>query len=222
DQGYTPADLNQAPADAAEISLGCGNPLAMALLKEGDTVIDIGSGGGIDAFIAARKVGPAGRVIGVDMTPSMLRRARQSALKAGFRNVQFREGHAEDLPVAGDSADMVISNCVINLAVDKGRVFAEAFRVLKPGGRLEVSDMVTSGPLPARLRQDPQNWAGCVYGALPEQEYLDLVKEAGFKDVRTQRSGSAGALDGTDIYSLQVSAIKPEDTHCCDSGCCCG
>ncbi len=206
--GYSGAERAQVPAEAAEISLGCGNPTTMAALKPGEVVLDIGSGGGMDAMLAARQVGPSGKVIGVDMTPAMLERARRAAHKAGFEQVEFRQGQAESLPVEDGSVDVILSNCVINLCEDKGLVFREAYRALKPGGRLEISDMVTSGPLPAELVADPSAWPGCVTGALPEQEYLDLVSQAGFKYIHVLRSASGGDMAGVQIYSLEVSASK--------------
>lgn len=206
--GYQAAELASVPAEAAEFSLGCGNPLAMAELQPGETVLDIGSGGGLDCFLAARRVGSTGRVIGVDMTPAMLERARRAAARGGYDNVEFRQGDAAALPLDDASVDVIISNCVINLTEDKGRVFREAFRVLRPGGRLEVNDMVFGAPPPA-VRISPQGWSGCVSGALPEQEYLDLVAMAGFADIRVRRGPSAGEVAGAPIYSVQVSARKP-------------
>lgn len=208
DGGYSPADKAGAPAEAAEFSLGCGNPLAMAQLKEGETVLDIGSGGGLDAFIAARRVGPSGQVIGVDMTPAMLQRARRAARQGGFDNVHFKHGYAEKLPVRDGTVDVIISNCVINLAEDKGKVFQEAFRVLRSFGRLEVNDMVFGGAILPAARTSAAGWSECISGALPEQEYLDLVRQAGFKDVRVQRSSSSGTAEGVPVYSVQVSAVK--------------
>ncbi|OIO88133.1 MAG: hypothetical protein AUK03_16755 [Anaerolineae bacterium CG2_30_64_16] len=208
DTGYTAGQIALVPAEAANLSLGCGNPTALASLQPGETVLDIGSGAGIDAFYAARRVGGQGRVIGLDMTPAMIARAQRSAEVAGLAQVEFRLGQAEAMPVEDDTVDVILSNCVINLAEDKGKVFEEAHRVLKPGGRLSISDMVTAGPLPMSLRGDPQMWAGCINGALPEREYLDLVRQAGFADVVGQRSLSGGALAGVEVYSLAVSAKK--------------
>ena len=216
---YSETDLEGAPQEAKEISLGCGNPLALAALKPGEVVLDIGSGGGLDSFLSAQRVGPGGKVIGVDMTPAMLDRARAAAQRAGFANVEFRQGQAEALPVGGGTVNVVISNCVINLVEDKGQAFREAFRVLKRGGRLEISDIVTSAGLPGELRENSGEWAACVSGALPEKEYLDLVREAGFENVQTRRSESAGQVDGVEVYSLQVSARKPTDCDC-GPGCC--
>lgn len=206
---YTLQDQTSIPSEAAEISLGCGNPTALAGLQPGETVLDVGSGGGIDVFLAARQVGAQGRVIGVDMTPAMLERARETARKGGFTQVEFRLGEAEKLPVEDESVDVILSNCVYNLVEDKGQAFQEAYRVLKPGGRLEISDMVTDGAfLPGRVR-NAQNWPGCIFGALPEQEYTDLVKQAGFTQVQTQRSASAGKVGGVYTYSIHIKAVKP-------------
>jgi ubiquinone/menaquinone biosynthesis C-methylase UbiE len=208
--GYSTADLQLIPVEAGEISLGCGNPLAFAGLKPGETVLDIGSGGGMDAFMSANKVGATGKVIGVDMTPSMLKRAGKSARENGYTQVEFRQGEATNLPVDDASVDVVISNCVINLTEDKSKVFNEAYRVLKPGGRLEISDTVTSGSLPESLRSNAREWAACVSGSLPEQEYLDLISAAGFNNIRTVKSDSYQAESTTAIYSMIVSAVKPE------------
>jgi len=205
---YSSADKAEIPAEAAEISLGCGNPIAMAGLRAGETVLDIGSGGGIDVFLAARRVGPTGFVYGIDMTPAMLQRARRAAKKNGFTNVKFQHGYAEALPVEAETVDVIISNCVINLTEDKGRVFREAYRVLKPGGRLEVNDTVFGGPVLPETCTSATGWSECVSGALPEQEYVDLVKQAGFVDVIVRRSTSSGTAADVPIYSVQVSAKK--------------
>lgn len=209
--GYTPFDTQGVPDEAAGFSLGCGNPLAMAGLEEGETVLDIGSGGGLDAFIAANRVGKLGQVIGVDMTPAMLQRARRSAQKGGYENVKFKHGYAEKLPVPDASVDVVISNCVINLSEDKAKVFHESFRVLRPGGRLEVNDVVFEGAVLPAMRLSQAGWSECISGALPEGEYVDLVKQAGFQNVRVRRSTSHGVADGTAWYSVQVSAVKGND-----------
>ena len=205
---YTTIEQQSVPQEAADLALGCGNPTAMAAIQTGEVVLDIGSGAGMDAFLAARQVGPTGKVIGVDMTPAMLERANRAARNAGLEQVEFRLGQAEALPVEGDSIDVIISNCVINLTEDKGQVFREAYRVLKPGGRLEVSDMVADNSFPSEVRASPGDWPGCVFGALPEQEYLDLVAQAGFEDIRTRRSSSYGEGLGVQVYSLAVSARK--------------
>jgi ubiquinone/menaquinone biosynthesis C-methylase UbiE len=206
--GYSPAEKAEIPSEAAEISLGCGNPLAMAGLQPGETVLDIGSGGGIDVFLAAKRVGPTGFVYGIDMTPAMLQRAREAAKKGGYTNVMFRHGYAEKIPLEDGTVDVVISNCVINLTEDKGKVFQEAYRVLEEGGRLEINDMVFGGAVLAEVRASAAGWSECVSGALPEQEYVDLVKQAGFVDVSVRRSSSGGMAAGVPVYSVQVSAKK--------------
>jgi ubiquinone/menaquinone biosynthesis C-methylase UbiE len=221
--GYSPEDKAAVPPEAESFSLGCGNPFAMANIKPGDTILDIGSGGGMDSFLAASKVGAKGNVIGVDMTPAMLQRARMSAEKSGIHNVEFRQGFAEALPLEDETVDVVISNCVVNLCEDKGRVFQEAFRVLKPGGQLELSDMVTSGPLSMDARYNSEGWSECLTGALPEAEYLNLIAQAGFNINNKKRSTSAGEVSGTSIYSMIISAIKEPKTDEAKSscGCCC-
>jgi SAM-dependent methyltransferase len=208
ESGYSSAEKGEIPEEAAEISLGCGNPIAMAGLKPGEVVLDIGSGGGIDVFLASKRVGPTGFVYGIDMTPAMLQRARKAAKKGEYTNVKFRHGYAEKLPVKDSEIDVIISNCVINLTEDKGKVFREAFRALKPGGRLEVNDMVFGGPIPLSLRDSIGGWSECISGALPEQEYVDLVSQAGFKDISVRRSTSSGISAGVPVYSVQVSAKK--------------
>ena len=205
--GYERSDLQAIPAEA-DLGLGCGNPTALAGLQAGETVLDLGSGGGIDCFLTARRVGPAGRVIGVDMTAEMIDRSRAAARQGGFQNVEFRLGEIENLPVADASVDAVISNCVINLSPDKGRVFREAFRALKAGGRLLVSDIVLTGELPAGAREDAELWAACVSGALPEQQYLSLIREAGFTEVGVVGRAGAGGQSALPVQSLQVLARK--------------
>jgi arsenite methyltransferase len=175
--------LTQLPDDVTSFSLGCGDPITLASLKPGETVLDLGSGGGLDCFLAAKKVGETGHVIGVDMTPEMLERARATAQRLKLTNVEFRQGFLEDLPVEADSVDVTISNCVINLAPDKSKVFREVFRVLKPGAKLAVSDIVTDGPLPQEVKKDLSAWAGCIAGALDVNEYRDLMSRAGFTDI---------------------------------------
>jgi SAM-dependent methyltransferase len=171
------------PEEVAGLSLGCGDPITLASLIPGQTVLDLGSGGGIDCFLAARQVGPEGHVIGVDMTPAMLDKARASQAKMGIENVEFRLSEIEHLPVADDMVDVIISNCVINLSPDKPQVFREAYRVLKPGGKLAVSDIVTDGPLPPDIKSSLSAWAGCVAGALEVKDYIGAIKAAGFVDV---------------------------------------
>lgn len=202
---YGEAEAGELPASALEASLGCGNPTALADLREGETVLDLGSGAGADVLLSARRVGPEGTVYGVDMTEEMLEEARENARRAGAENVEFRRGEIEDLPLADASVDVVISNCVINLSADKDRVLSEAFRVLEPGGRFAVSDIVVRAPVPPELRRDMELWAGCVAGALEEGEYRRLLAEAGFEEVeieptRVYRAEDAASLaDGTEV-----------------------
>lgn len=184
--GYSPETLAELPEEVRDLSLGCGDPVSLAALEPGQTVLDMGSGGGIDCFLAARQVGPQGKVIGVDMTPEMLERARANLKKLGLPNVEFRLGEIEHLPVADASVDVVISNCVVNLSPDKAQVLREAYRVLKPGGKLVVSDIVTQGPLPDAVRNNLRAWAECVAGALDVQEYTHLLQEAGFEQVQVE------------------------------------
>ena len=181
--GYTDEDLKNIP-DEANLGLGCGNPVALASLRKGETVVDLGSGAGIDCFLAAKKVGRDGQVIGVDMTHEMLERARANAKKNGYKNVEFRLGEIENMPVADNTADAIISNCVINLSPDKPRVFKEAYRVLKPCGRLMVSDIVVTKTLPKEMRESVAAYVGCLAGAMKKEEYLKAVKSAGFTDVK--------------------------------------
>jgi arsenite methyltransferase len=210
--GYSAEELAQLPAEAANLSLGCGNPVALASLRPGQVVLDIGSGGGIDAFYAARRVGPSGKVIGLDMTPQMIERARKAAAEAGLGQVEFRFGNAQAMPIEDNTVDVILSNCVINLAEDKGKVFEEAYRVLKDGGRLSISDVVTDKALPMSLRGDAAKWGDCVHGALPEREYLDLIAQAGFEGIQATPTGTGGEIEGVRAYSLSVSARKGQAT----------
>ncbi len=179
-----PADLlSTLPEGESAVSYGCGDPITLASLQPGQTVLDLGSGGGLDCFFAAKKVGETGHVIGVDMTAEMIERARSSAQRLNLHNVEFRQGYLEELPVDSNSVDVIISNCVINLAPDKSRVFREAHRVLKAGGKLAVSDIVTDGPLPESIKQSLSAWAGCVAGALEANDYIGMMKAAGFTDI---------------------------------------
>ena len=180
--GYTDEELKAVP-EGANLGLGCGNPVALASLKEGETVLDLGSGAGFDCFLAAGKVGEPGRIIGVDMTPEMIEKARENARKGSYSNVEFRLGEIENLPLADNSVDVVISNCVINLAPDKQRVFAEAYRVLKPGGRLMISDVVLLKELPDLIKNSVEGYIGCLSGAIMKDEYMDAVEAAGFQGV---------------------------------------
>lgn len=181
--GYSKDEMNQVP-EGANLGLGCGNPVALASLKEGQTVLDLGAGAGFDCFLAARAVGEQGRVIGVDMTPEMVKKAWENAIKGGYRNVEFRLGDIEYLPVIDDSVDVILSNCVINLSPNKPRVFAEAFRVLKAGGKLTLSDVVLERPLPPVLAGSAAAYLGCVAGASLKNDYLEMLKSAGFADVQ--------------------------------------
>lgn len=217
DLGYSNEDILSVP-EGANLGLGCGNPQAIASLKPGEVVLDLGSGGGFDCFLAARQVGDSGRVIGVDMTPEMISKARANAEKGGFRNVEFRLGEIENLPVADNSVDVIISNCVINLSPDKPRVFAEALRVLKPGGRLAVSDVVASAELPDGIRNDMALYSGCVAGASLISDVEKMLHTAGFEKVYvTPRDESktfirdwAPGIPITDyIVSANIEAIKP-------------
>jgi arsenite methyltransferase len=193
DRFYDPNQIGDLPNSVTDLSLGCGNPTAFASLKPGQTVLDLGSGGGIDCFIAARAVGPGGHVIGVDMTPQMLELANRNKAKLGLSNVEFRRGEIEALPVADETVDVIVSNCVINLSPDKEAVFREAYRVLKPNGRLVVSDMVTRGTWPQGLRDNSDAWASCLSGAEDEEVYLDLIRHSGFADVQVDSRSSRGS-----------------------------
>lgn len=228
---YPVQDIAHLPSDVTALSLGCGDPVTLAALEPGQTVLDLGSGGGIDCFLAAKRVGATGRVIGVDMTPMMLERARANKAQLGADNVEFRLGEIEHLPVADGTVDLVISNCVINLSPDKPQVFREAFRVLRPGGRLAVSDVVTQGELPPAVRSNLSAWADCVAGALDVREYIAAVEAAGFTDVTLtpvyrDKKLVEGALEQLDqeidwsgapekalqraVFSARVEAFKPD------------
>ncbi|MFX1377405.1 MAG: arsenite methyltransferase [Promethearchaeota archaeon] len=221
--GYSENDLKDVP-NGANLALGCGNPTAHASIKEGETVLDLGSGGGLDCFIAANKVGKTGKVIGVDMTPGMLSRARENAVKGNYNNVEFRLGEIENLPVGDNSVDLIISNCVINLSPDKEQVFREAFRVLKPGGRLMVSDIVLLKELPEVIRKDAQAYASCIGGAIMKDKYLGAINNAGFKDVeiieQTNFSTTEFLFNDDNIREAlgnQIEAVKKIDQLNIDS-----
>jgi SAM-dependent methyltransferase len=208
--GYSAEDLKAVP-EGANLGLGCGNPVALASLREGEIVVDLGSGAGFDCFLAAGKVSRKGRVIGVDMTPEMLDKARENARKGGYENVEFRLGEIENLPVADNTADVIISNCVINLSPDKGRVFREAFRILKPGGRLMVSDIVLLQELTAELKDSIEAYIGCVAGAVMKDDYMRAMAEAGFQDITI--------IDET-LFPLQEMVSHPaakETSLSCDT-----
>jgi len=203
---YSVQELADLPESVTDVALGCGNPTAIADLQPGEVVLDLGSGGGIDCFLAARQVGPQGRVIGLDMTPEMIKLARQNAKKVGATNVEFRYGEMEDMPIPDESVDVIISNCVINLSPDKDRVFSEAYRVLRPGGRLAVSDIVTYGPLPEVVRNNLEAWAGCVAGALDEMVYLDKMRQVGFTQVEVTARNFAEVEQWAELDEAQEIA----------------
>jgi arsenite methyltransferase len=235
-------DANQTaelPPDAVKASLGCGNPTALAELKPGETVLDLGSGGGIDVLLSARRVGPAGKAYGLDMTDEMLALARANQRKAGVTNVEFLKGEIESIPLPDNSVDVIISNCVINLSGDKDKVLREAFRVLKPGGRFAVSDVVVRGEVPAEIRRSIELWVGCVAGALEDTEYQSKLAAAGFEgigieptrihtveDARQFLAGQgfdvdriAAQVDGKFISAF-IRAVKPMRKECCAPSCC--
>jgi len=209
---YTNEQLESLPIDVTDFSLGCGNPTAIATLKEGEVILDLGSGGGIDCFLAARKVGTQGRVIGLDMTPEMIRLARGNAQKIGASNVEFRLGEMEHIPVKDNTVDVIISNCVINLSPDKDAVFREAYRVLKPGGRLCVSDIVLLGELPKEIKESLAQWAECVAGALNKNVYLEKINAAGFVNITTNRNPSpcCGENNTPQAHNLEEHQINSD------------
>ena len=238
---YSDAETSGLPADAVTASLGCGNPTALLDLEPGQTVLDLGSGGGIDVLLSAKRVGPTGKVYGLDMTDEMLALARENQRKAGATNVEFLKGTIESIPLPDNSVDVIISNCVINLSSDKDAVLREAFRVLKPGGRFAVSDVVVRGDVPAGIRRSLELWVGCIAGALGEQEYESKLRAAGFADVevepwRIYKIDDARAFlmeTGVDVESLApqvegkfasafVRARKPDAPGCCGPACCAG
>jgi SAM-dependent methyltransferase len=236
---YDAAQTGALPQEAVLASLGCGNPTALAQLSPGETVLDLGSGGGIDVLLSARRVGPAGKAYGLDMTDEMLALARENQRKAGVPNAEFLKGEIENIPLPDNSVDVVISNCVINLSGDKDRVLREAFRVLKPGGRFAVSDVVTRGEIPAEVRQNMLLWVGCIAGALEDWRYVAKLAQAGFdnigveptrvyniEDARAFLSGQgvdvdamAPAVEGK-FLSAFIRAVKPAAKECCGPACC--
>jgi SAM-dependent methyltransferase len=236
---YDDHQAAELPERAVNASLGCGNPTALAGLKPGETVLDLGSGGGIDVLLSARRVGPAGKAYGLDMTDDMLALAEENKRKSGLANVEFLKGEIENIPLPDNSVDVIISNCVINLSGDKDRVLKEAFRVLKPGGRFAVSDVVVRGNVPAAIRKDMELWVGCVAGALTDYDYVAKLARAGFdgisieatrvyrvEDARAFLAGDgsdadalASDVDGTFISGF-VRATKPAVTSCCGPACC--
>jgi arsenite methyltransferase len=237
---YDSAQTGVLPEEAVKASLGCGNPTALAQLKSGETVLDLGSGGGIDVLLSARRVGPTGKAYGLDMTDEMLALANENKRKAGAENVEFLKGHIESIPLPDNSVDVIISNCVINLSADKDRVLKEAFRVLKPGGRLAVSDVVTRGEIPDEIRKSILLWVGCIAGALEENEYRTKLSSAGFGDIDVEPTRVYRVEDAREFLSGQgldvetiapnvdgkfmsafVRAIKPAaEMPCCGPSCC--
>lgn len=235
---YDAAQAGQIPEEALLASLGCGNPTALADLKEGETVLDLGSGGGIDVLLSAKRVGETGKAYGLDMTDEMLALARENQRKAGMTNVEFLKGEIEHLPLPDNSVDVIISNCVINLSADKSRVLREAFRVLKPGGRFAVSDVVLRGEVPDQVRESVLLWVGCIAGALQDAEYTAKLKEAGFENIEIQPTRIYRVEDARQFLSEQgidVDAIAPQvdgkfmsafiratkpQTACCGPSCC--
>jgi len=236
---YDAGEAGEVPALALKASLGCGNPTALAELKTGETVLDLGSGGGIDVLLSARRVGPTGKAYGLDMTDEMLAVAEENRTQSGLQNVEFLKGEIEHIPLPDHSVDVIISNCVINLSGDKDRVIKEAFRVLKPGGRFAVSDVVVRGDVPAEIRKHMELWVGCVAGALGDYEYVAKLAKAGFdnidieptrvygiEDARTFLAGEgldlealAKKIDGT-FMSAFIRATKPATAACCGPSCC--
>jgi SAM-dependent methyltransferase len=215
--GYTHEDINSVP-EGANLGLGCGNPVALASLKSGETVVDLGCGGGFDCFLASKEVGETGKVIGVDMTPEMITKARKNAEKMGVGHIEFRLGEIEHLPVADNSADIIMSNCVINLSPDKLSVYRDAFRVLKPGGRLAISDIVAIAPLPDEIRKDLALLTACIGGAATMEETEEMLRNAGFQDIKispNERSGDffrewiPGKRVEDYVVSACIEAIKP-------------
>lgn len=224
--GYSADELAAAP-EGADLGLGCGNPQAIAALRTGETVLDLGSGGGFDCFLAARRVGKTGKVIGIDMTPEMVTKARGNARKVEATNVEFRLGEIEHLPIADESVDVILSNCVINLSPDKGAVFREAFRALKAGGRLAISDVVATKDMPPGLAQGVEAMTGCVAGAAKVEQLEGLLREAGFEQVRIAAKPESGAIiaqcmPGAEDYvaSATIEGVKPGGASCCGPSCC--
>lgn len=211
DKLYSAEELGTVPEEVRQLSLGCGNPTAIAELRTGEAVLDLGSGSGLDCFLAAKQVGPEGRVVGLDMTDDMLELARRNLAKVGAANVSFEKGEMESMPLPDATFDVIISNCVINLSPDKDAVFRESFRVLKPGGRVRVSDIVWTRTATDAERQDLASWAGCVAGALPVEEYVAKLRSAGFDDIRSELAGDPDKRGWASAY---ISATKP------GGGCC--
>src|SRR5580692_10724909 len=210
---YGEAEKGSLPAEAVAASLGCGNPTALAKLQAGEVVLDLGSGGGIDVLLSAKRVGPTGKAYGLDMTDEMLALARENQRKAGVENVEFLKGTIENIPLPDNTVDVIISNCVINLSGDKDRVLREAFRVLKPGGRLAVSDVVMRGEVPAEIRKSMELWVGCIAGALEEQEFISLLSDAGFVNPSVEPTRVYEAKDAAAFLAgtgLDVTSVAPQ------------
>jgi SAM-dependent methyltransferase len=218
---YLETQTRDLPPEAVAVSLGCGNPTALLTLDAGQTVLDLGSGGGIDVLLSAKRVGPTGKVYGLDMTDEMLDLARENQRKAGATNVEFLKGTIEAIPLPDNAVDVIISNCVINLSTDKDAVLREAFRVLKPGGRFGVSDVVVRGEVPDDVRRSMELWVGCIAGALEEKQYLSKLAAAGFVDIALDvwRVYDEGTFGGGHFASAFIRAVKPARA-CCDPGCC--
>jgi len=236
---YDAGEAGQVPEEAMQASLGCGNPTALAQLNPGETVLDLGSGGGIDVLLSARRVGPTGKAYGLDMTDEMLALARENQRKAGVQNVEFLKGEIEHIPLPDNSVDVVISNCVINLSADKDRVLREAFRVLKPGGRFAVSDVVVRGEVPEQVRRSMEMWVGCIAGALGDVEYSSKLGQAGFESIEIEPTRVYNIEDarqfligeGIDVDAMApqvenkfmsafIRAVKPTAKGCCGPACC--
>ncbi len=214
-QLYDASMTDTLPASVTNLSLGCGDPVTIAAIQPGEWVLDLGSGGGIDCFLAGQRVGETGYVIGIDMTPAMLNKATENRIKMGVTNVEFRRGQIERMPVVSDSIDVIMSNCVINLSPDKSAVFAEAFRVLKPGGRISISDIVTEGLFSDEMRADAAKWASCVTGAIPVDEYTGLMRAAGFTDIQVIDKADAEPIVERQagmprLFSARITARKPQ------------
>jgi arsenite methyltransferase len=236
---YDANQTGQIPEEAVRASLGCGNPTALAKLNPGETVLDLGSGGGIDVLLSARRVGPTGKAYGLDMTDEMLALAWENQRKAGVQNVEFLKGEIESIPLPDNSVDVIISNCVINLSADKDKVLREAFRVLRPGGRFAVSDVVVRGDVPEQVRRSMEMWVGCIAGALKDSEYVGKLAKAGFESIDIEPTRVYGIEDarrfltgeGIDVNSIAsqienkfmsafIRAVKPEQKGCCGPACC--
>jgi arsenite methyltransferase len=236
---YDENETGQIPAEAVLASLGCGNPTALAQLNPGETVLDLGSGGGIDVLLSARRVGPAGKAYGLDMTDEMLALARENQRRAGVENVEFLKGEIENIPLPDNSVDVVISNCVINLSADKDKVLSETFRVLKPGGRFAVSDVVVRGDVPELVRRSMEMWVGCIAGALQDHEYIGKLAKAGFDDIHIEPTRVYSVEDarrfltgeGIDVDAIApqvenkfmsafIRAVKRIPKECCGPACC--